>query len=177
MPLSDHRRSPRDENGWRVPREGTLSRRVYDMIRAETPRHVMLRELAPIKRHTINKLVWRMRHPDMAAASARTAYHRRTKVMAPTIKPDATIRTRTRQIGRSHLPKLKPTDLRLYLGGPPERLCWNMDGNRILTHCACGTQTSHSVEAAVNGENFSFKCTVCEVKNTCMLSDRVGAKG
>lgn len=56
---------PRDENGWRIPRPGTRSRTIYDMLRrGYTPGEIHRRLGGAYG--TLSFSIWRIRHPEQA---------------------------------------------------------------------------------------------------------------
>lgn len=61
--------NPRDERGWRVPRKGTKSEQIYDLMMAD----FKTKEIADLfqeNRNTIGILIWRIKHPKDANAAA-----------------------------------------------------------------------------------------------------------
>jgi hypothetical protein len=56
----------RDENGWRIPRAGTLSRRIYCLMRAGTLTDLAanLASREGIRPTQVYMLAWKIRNPD-----------------------------------------------------------------------------------------------------------------
>lgn len=59
----------RDENGVRIPREGTLSRRIYDLKKAGRKSVDVATELG-VSSDSVNTLWWRMCNPQKANEAA-----------------------------------------------------------------------------------------------------------
>jgi hypothetical protein len=53
---------PRDSRGWRIPREGTHSRRIYDLLITGKGRKEIYEEIKT-NYTTIGVLIWRIKHP------------------------------------------------------------------------------------------------------------------
>ena len=60
----------RDRNGWRIPREGTLSRKIYDAIR-DGERPVDIAKALRVDVANVNVLAHRFRNPEWAKAQRR----------------------------------------------------------------------------------------------------------
>jgi len=61
------RRKPhnRDANNWRIPREGTVSRRIYNLLRKGRSTGEII-EITGKKPNTVAVLIWKIRNPDTA---------------------------------------------------------------------------------------------------------------
>lgn len=57
--------NPRDDKGWRIPRKGTLSRKIYDMLAdGQRPVDIAKRLRTPVAE--VNVLIHRFRNPHWA---------------------------------------------------------------------------------------------------------------
>lgn len=62
-----HRINKRDRHGWRVPREGTLSRRIYDLtVAGQVPKTIA--EQLDVDVGMVRVLAHRFRNPDLCNA-------------------------------------------------------------------------------------------------------------
>lgn len=62
----------RDERGWRVPRPGTVSRKIYELLlQGLKPRQIMLQlEKGDVSnRNSLGVLIWKIKHPDPQEAT------------------------------------------------------------------------------------------------------------
>jgi hypothetical protein len=57
------RPSPRDENGWMIPGEGTKTRRIYNMMQHGAGLMAIVAQIGGNK-FTVGHHMWRIRHPD-----------------------------------------------------------------------------------------------------------------
>lgn len=66
---------PRDENGWRIPREGSVARQIYDLLKQGKSRAEIREALPQLGRRRIDSKISVIRNPDWAnklrAASGR----------------------------------------------------------------------------------------------------------
>jgi hypothetical protein len=78
--LYGKKEQPRDFEGWRIPREGTVSRRIYEMaVDGLSPRE-MAEELPDTPVGSIRVLLWKIRRPE-AANAYNNAYARRRRAL------------------------------------------------------------------------------------------------
>lgn len=54
---------PRDHAGWLVPKPGTRSRIVYEMLKAGLETHIIARSLT-MSKCNVHQIIFRIRHPD-----------------------------------------------------------------------------------------------------------------
>jgi hypothetical protein len=59
---------PRDERGWRVPREGTTSRRIYDLL-VQGKKGVAIAEITGCDVDKVHVLTFKIRHPETTNAT------------------------------------------------------------------------------------------------------------
>lgn len=74
---------PRDERGWIIPAEGTLSRRVYDAAKDGNDRAAIIEMLPDVKANDIDAMLWRIRNPEEAMVKRRNAVRRTGPVGVP----------------------------------------------------------------------------------------------
>jgi hypothetical protein len=60
---------PRDHRGWRIPREGTVARQVYDLLINGYERKAISIALSA-NLSTVGVVVWRIKHPKAHNAAA-----------------------------------------------------------------------------------------------------------
>lgn len=72
---------PRDQNGWRIPRKGTLSREVYDLFIDGNDRHAIAETLKKSP-NTIGVLINRFQNPDQHNESSLKGYKNRRRKAA-----------------------------------------------------------------------------------------------
>jgi hypothetical protein len=76
---------PRDENGWRVPRLGTLSRVVYECLRSNIPvveiyKWVSWRYDGPASIRNLYVIIYWIKHPKKAVVNARRVQYRKRQL-------------------------------------------------------------------------------------------------
>lgn len=57
-------RRPRDENGWRIPKDGTRRREVYDLLKAGKSRREIRDALPNCSDNAVGSLINQIRRPD-----------------------------------------------------------------------------------------------------------------
>ena len=65
MPL----RRQRDAKGWRIPREGTKSRKIYDLLKAGKTNAEILIAIPGLTSHRLQPLLAHIKHPDKSNAA------------------------------------------------------------------------------------------------------------
>lgn len=65
---------PRDDNGWRIPREGTKSAEIYRLAREGKKASVIATELG-MNRLTVGVLLFKMRNPGASNARSLNEYY------------------------------------------------------------------------------------------------------
>lgn len=65
---------PRDENGWRIPREGSLYRQVYDLLKSGKTRAEIRAEIPHKERRHIDGIISVIQHPERANRGRRRLY-------------------------------------------------------------------------------------------------------
>ena len=74
--MPNARRNERDELGWRIPREGTLSHKIYLLMKAGVhPREIA--ERLGVRRLNVSVLAHRIRNPDDVNAYAAWYYRQK----------------------------------------------------------------------------------------------------
>lgn len=71
----NYRIRPRDADGWRIPGEGTLARRVYDLAKRGLSKTDIAREL-DLDRDRVGPYLVNLRRPERANEICRDAYYR-----------------------------------------------------------------------------------------------------
>lgn len=64
---------PRNAMGWREPRQGTKSRRVYDLLLKGYSTDCILSRVGGT-RNTLKVIIWKIKHPERANAHERGYY-------------------------------------------------------------------------------------------------------
>lgn len=69
----------RDDNGFRIPRKGTLSYRIYKLwVEGKTPREIT--DILKTDHGTVRVLIHRFKHPDTHNSRSNNGYHNRKEV-------------------------------------------------------------------------------------------------
>lgn len=67
QPRVDRRKCERDASGWRIPRAGTVSRKIYDLMQKGFQQGDIHSKLSrSMSKSTLGVLMWKIRHPKDA---------------------------------------------------------------------------------------------------------------
>lgn len=57
--------SARDKLGWRIPQDGSVSRKIYELMQEELRAEEIFQRLkGKVTRGTLGVLMWKIRHPE-----------------------------------------------------------------------------------------------------------------
>lgn len=63
----DKRKCGRDLRGWRIPKDGTRSRQIYNLMREGlSPKEIGMRFSPKMEKNTLGVLIWKIRNPKDA---------------------------------------------------------------------------------------------------------------
>lgn len=79
---------PRDENGWKVPQVGTISRAIYECLRADIPTReiyswITYRFDNPCAFNTMRVMIHHIKNPRLDIRRSRVAYSRKKQLELP----------------------------------------------------------------------------------------------
>lgn len=80
----------RDENRWRIPKDGTISADVYKLTK-EGKKPGEISKLLNVKGNIVRVLLYRIRNPERANESSLKSWHKRSKHDGPTAIKSANI--------------------------------------------------------------------------------------
>lgn len=75
-------RCPRDERGWLIPRVGTVTRQIYDLLVQGKTRSEIVQAFPTLKESPLDARIWRIKNPDLANERRNAANRSRRKLPA-----------------------------------------------------------------------------------------------